>query len=254
MKQLYSIETADQLLKLQSAGNRLFQKLMTYKETIHSEYGLTETPKAVMWTTGELAMETFSKIPIPAFTSRNMIMMSPDIEEWKQLFLKQLEDKQLPDIRSFYQGLSEEHILVILAHELTHHIDLFPVEFEEYGESIWFEEGMCFYLPRKLLLNQEEFDEITQTEEVLVEIFKEKYGQHDLEEFGSGSYEGSLTSIMYDYWRSYLRVKHLVETVAGGDIHQVFRWYNEWHSSKQEVSFSRYLNRIVNVDISKVHD
>lgn len=28
-------------------------------------------------------------------------------------------------------------------------------------DGIWFEEGMCFYLPRKLLLNDKVFDQIT---------------------------------------------------------------------------------------------
>jgi len=43
-----------------------------------------------------------------------------------------------------------------------------------------------------------------------VEMFKEDYGEHSLDEFGSHSYQGSLTSIMFDYWRSYLSVKYLI--------------------------------------------
>lgn len=245
MKQLFAIETAEQLPSLIATGERLFNKLMTYKETLQNEYKLTETPEAVMWTTAEIATGTLSKIPIPAFTSRNMIVMSPDVEEWKQLFKRQLEDRDLSEIECFYKNLSENHILVILAHELTHHIDLFPDDFEEYGDSIWFEEGMCFYLPRKLLLNETEFNQITEVEEHLVQEFEENYGQHPVEDFGSASYEGSLTSILYDYWRSYLRVKHLVEVNANGDIHQVFTWYNEWHELTKEQPFMEYVERRV---------
>lgn len=253
MKQIFAIETNEQLPDLETTGNRLFLKLKAYKDKLHNEYGLTETPAAVLWTTAELATDTFSKIPIPAFTSRNIIIMSPDMEEWKRLFQIQLEDKNLPDVQSFYESLSENHILVIVAHELTHHIDLFPDEFEDYGDSIWFEEGMCFYLPRKLLLTETECTKITEVEERLVHEFEHKYGQHDLEEFGSGSYEDSLTSIMYDYWRSYLRVKHLVEVSAKGDVHTVFRWYNEWHQTERALSFTKYLERFEDSDVPGQH-
>ncbi|WP_342526782.1 hypothetical protein MKY84_13730 [Chryseomicrobium sp. FSL W7-1435] len=241
MKQLFAIETNEQLPSLQSTGDRLFQQLITYKDKLHKEFELNEVPSAVLWTTADLATSTFSEIPIPAFTSRNMIIMSPDMEEWKRLFKMQLEEKNLPEVQSFYENLSENHILVILAHELTHHINLFPDEFEEYGDSIWFEEGMCFYLPPKLLLTETEFTTITEVEERLVQEFESKHGKHDLEEFGSGAYEGSLTSIMYDYWRSYLRVNQLVEGPAKGDVHTVFKWYNEWHQTGKALSFTKYL-------------
>lgn len=248
MKQLIAIETEEQLPRLKEAGNRLFQQLMEYKEKLQDEFELNEMPEAVLWTTTELVTTTFSKIPIPALTSRNMVVMSPDIQEWKTLFLEQLEDRVMPDVVSFYENLSEVHLLVILAHELTHHIDLFPDEFEEYEDAIWFEEGMCFYLPRKLLLTDKEFNEITLIEEKLVDEFSNKYGKHDLNKFGSTSYEGSLTSIMYDYWRSYLKVKDLVENCANGDVHRVLGWYNEWYQAKREVAFSQYITEEKNTE------
>lgn len=80
--------------------------------------------------------------------------MSPDLNKWRKLFLGQLEKRDLPTVHHFYENFSENHLLIIMAHELTHHIDLFPDEFDEREDSIWFEEGMCFYLPRKTLLSE----------------------------------------------------------------------------------------------------
>lgn len=110
-----------------------------------------------------------------------------------------------------------------MGHELTHHLDLFPDEFdEERTDSIWFEEGMCEYLPRKYILSEAEMKEFTHIETELVQRFQDKYGENTLDDFGQGSYAGSLTSIMYDYWRSFLAVKYIVEEQFNHDIHEVF--------------------------------
>ena len=92
---------------------------------------------------------------------------------------------------------------------------------------------MCFYLPRKLLLSEQEFNEITNAEFQLFEAFKDKYGKHSLEAFGSSSYQGSLSSIMFDYWRSYLSVKYLVEVRANNNVKQVFDTYHKWDSEEK---------------------
>lgn len=129
----------------------------------------------------------------------------------------------MPHIRRFYENYSENQLFTIAAHELTHHSDLFVDEFEgERDDSIWFEEGMCEYLPRKLLLSSEEFNEIAAIESRLLGVFKKEYGHRSINDFGSSSYLDSLSSIMFDYWRSFLAVKFLVENRFGNDIHSVF--------------------------------
>lgn len=71
-------------------------------------------------------------------------------------------------MQKFYESYSENQVFIILAHELTHHSDLFLDEFDDEREdSIWFEEGMCFYLPRKILLSEKEFNEITNAERAI---------------------------------------------------------------------------------------
>lgn len=91
--------------------------------------------------------------------------MSPDIETWRKLLVKQLDEKDLPNIQRLYEQYSENQVFFILAHELTPHSNLFVDEFDDEREDdIWFEEGMCFYLPRKILLNEMEFNKITNAE------------------------------------------------------------------------------------------
>lgn len=241
MRQIFAFETKEEFEQHETLVNRLTEKLKDYQQLLENDYALKDSPKGIIWTSEELATSVFSTIPIPAYTNENFIYMTPDLDSWKRIFMMQLDGKDLPDIQEFYETNLESELLVILAHELTHHSDLFIDEFEdERNDSIWFEEGMCFYLPRKLLLSKEEFREITQVEETLVEVFNSQYGSHSLDEFGSGSYIGNLSSIMFDYWRSYLTVKELVERWANHDVKKVFDEYHKWIKAGRKVPLTEH--------------
>lgn len=249
MKQIYAFEKKEEYEKYQDIIQRFAKKLNEYQKTLENQYGLTELPKGILWTTEELATKVFSDIPIPAYTNKDLIYMSPDIETWRKILVRQLDGKPLPNVQKFYESYSENQVFIILAHELTHHSDLFLDGFDDEREdSIWFEEGMCFYLPRKILLSEKEFNEITNTETELFEAFKDKYGNHSLEDFGNSSYQGSLSSIMFDYWRSYLSVKYLVEVRANNDVKMVFDIYHRWHNEGRRVPLAEYfkLNSLFN--------
>lgn len=213
------------------------KKLNEYQLILEKHFELKDKPKGIVWTSEELATNVFSDVPIPAFTNKDIIYFSPDLSNWKNLFIKQLEGKEQPEIKSFYENMSEKQLFTIVGHELTHHSDLFVDEFDDDREDgIWFEEGMCDYISRKYILNQEEFNNITNIELQLVALFKDKYGNHSLDEFGSASYEGSLTSIMFDYWRSFLAIKYLVEEKANNDIKLIFNEYHNWHNEGRKKS------------------
>ena len=241
MRDIYAFEGKKDYIKYQGIIERFSAKLEKYQKVMVEDFELIEPPKGIVWTTGELATTVFSDIPIPAYTNKDLIYMSPDLETWRKLLVKQLDGKEIPNVQKFYESYSENHLFIILAHELTHHSDLFLDEFEDEREdSIWFEEGMCFYLPRKILLSEKDFNEVTDVETELVEVFKDEYGNHSLEDFGSSSYQGSLSSIMFDYWRSYLAVKYLVEVRANNDIKQVFNEYHRWDKEGRKVPLTEY--------------
>jgi len=236
MKQIYAFETKEDYEKYEGMIGRFNKKIKAYQNELEKNYALKDIPKAIVWTSRELATTVFSNVPIPAFTNKDVIYLSPDLSSWKKLFIEQLEGKQNTYIEIYYENLSENHVLTILGHELTHHSDLFADDFDdERAEGIWFEEGMCDYLSRKFLLNETEFKAISNVESALVELFKRKYGNHSLETFGAASYEGTLTSIMYDYWRSFLAIKYLVEEKANNDIMRTFSEYHRWHNEGRKV-------------------
>jgi hypothetical protein len=90
--------------------------------------------------------------------------MTPDLSAWKSLFMEQLEERDYPEIKAFYETISNNQVLAIAGYEMTHYSDLFLDEFDDdRNDGIWFEEGMCDYLSRKHLLGKQEFEEIADT-------------------------------------------------------------------------------------------
>ncbi|WP_102335237.1 hypothetical protein [Salimicrobium jeotgali] len=169
MKQVVAFESRKEFEEHQSMITDFNEKLLEYQRMLEEDFALKELPKAIIWTSEELATNVFSQNPIPAFTNKDNIYISPELQNWRRLFLAQLEDKTNPKIEKFYDNMSPKQILTIAGHELTHHSDLFFDEFDDEREdSIWFEEGMCDYLSRKFLLNEEEFKEITNVEAEIV--------------------------------------------------------------------------------------
>ena len=78
------------------------------------------------------------------------------------------------------------------------------------------------------LITEEEFEAETRINRQLVELLKNSYGNHSLEQFGKSTYEGDYASIFFEYWRSFLAVKQIVEDYKG-DIKAVFASYHKWN-------------------------
>lgn len=75
-----------------------------------------------------------------------------------------------------------------------------------------------------------------------MELFKKDVGVHSLGRFGSGSYKGKLSHIMFDYYRSFLTVEYLVEIVAKGDVFAVFEEYHQWDREGRKVPLTEFFN------------
>jgi len=241
MKHIYAFEDIGEYEKHQDIIQHFSERLNEYQLLLEEVYALVDKPKGVVWTSAEAATSIFSDLPIPAFTNKDTIYMTPDVKAWRKLFIQQLDGKYLPHIQRFYEQLSENHILTIVGHELTHHSDLFLDEFgDEREDGIWFEEGMCEYLPRKHLLTEGEFETISAIEKELVNVFTEAYGDRPLDVFGSNSYTASLSSIMFDYWRSFRSIKYLVEERYENNIKAVFEEYHKWDREGRMVSLTEH--------------
>jgi len=54
-----------------------------YKEYLINQFELKILPKSIVWTSSENATTVFSQVPVPAYTNREIIFMSPSVREWK---------------------------------------------------------------------------------------------------------------------------------------------------------------------------
>ncbi|MEC1177816.1 hypothetical protein P9B03_04915 [Metasolibacillus meyeri] len=242
MKNIFAFESIEEIQAYSADIEQLNKKLNAYQAILEEEFGLDDLPKAIVWTSKENATTIFSNLPVPAFTNEVRICMSPSVQDWRAFHLTQLEGQRNERIEKYYNEITLDHVFCVLAHELTHHIQLFLDDFDDGREnSIWFEEGMCEYLSQKLTLSAAQYEELVAIEGELLELFTEKYGQHSLDEFGKGSYEAeSLTAVMIYYWRSSKAIKHIVEDCHGGDIHKVFALYHEWDKAGRKVPLTEY--------------
>lgn len=248
MKQIYAFESISDYENYKDEIHLLNKKLNTYKELLINQFELKEMPKSIVWTSSENATTVFSQVPVPAYTNRKTIYMSPRVSEWKAFYLSQLDNEELENsdeiqyIKNYFHSLTIDDVFCILAHELTHHIELFPDEFEEErNNSIWFEEGMCEYLSQRMTLPEHRYKELRKNENLLIKLFKPKYGGFSLDDFGADSYnQTSLASIMLNYWRSAAAVHYLVEYRYEGDIMKVFSRYIEWHENGRQQPLTEY--------------
>lgn len=248
IKQIFAFESREELENNEEHIKILTTKLTNYTERLVNEFELKELPKTIVWTNSENAMTVFSKKPVPAYTNKDTIFMTPSVSDWQAFYLSLLENEQLPasdvtaTIKRYFQSITIDDVFCILAHEFTHHIELFPDEFDdERIDSIWFEEGMCEYLSQKLTLTEQQYNELRQVEQLMIELFKPKYGNFSLDAFGTGSYnESSVASVMLNYWRSSATIHYLVEQCHGGDVMKVFKLYHDWHEKGRKTSLTEF--------------
>lgn len=230
MKHLYAVETKEELQKYQEFVHEIEPRLREYIDFLKKEYEVIELPRAIVWASEEIATKIISDIPVPAYTNEFRVVMAPELETWSAIYLKQLDGlEEKKEIQDYYtNSLSQNHVMQILGHELAHHSELFLEDFESYfSDGIWFEEGMVEYISRRYFLSEEEFHAEAKVNQQLVDLLKERYGKHSLEQFGEATYEGDYASIFFEYWRSFLAVKQIVEDY-NGDVRAVFESYHKW--------------------------
>ncbi len=191
----------------------------------------------------ESATKLYSTIPLPAYTSRDLIHITPLIETWKDIFLSTTKGLDAAD--TYYNELDIEDVAVIAAHELTHHSDFFHSEFDNYEEeNMWFEEGMCFYIPRKLILSENKFNKIMDVERILIQAYKDEYGEYSLDQFGQSGCRDensfNYSAAFYDYWRSTITINQLIEEYCNGDLQTLIDHYREWVDNNQTDSLQAF--------------
>ncbi|MGH4123821.1 MAG: hypothetical protein ACREV6_12920 [Clostridium sp.] len=241
IKQVLAFESTKEAEKYKIMIDNLLIKLEDYIKILEQDYKLINYPKAIVWTTSQLATTVFSNVPIPAYTNDRFICITPDINTWKKIYGDINKDVPNKGNSNYYQNISTNFLLTMIGHEFTHHSDLFLDDFDNNRYSgIWFEEGMCDYLSRKYLLNNEEFECISQVEWDYIMYYKNIFKISSIEEFGVESYSNSMERIMYEYHRSFHTVKKLVEVLGKGDPKKIFALYQIWDSEGRKTPLSKY--------------
>lgn len=229
--------------KIERNGLILLEKLNEFSRSLEA-ITTFESPRGIIFHDLKSATELYSTIPLPAYTSRDLIHINPLIDTWKDIFLS--TTRGLRKAEKYYNELSIDDIAVIAAHELTHHANFFHSEFDDWDEeeNMWFEEGMCFYIPRKIILSTDKFNEIMEVERGLIELHKADYGEYTIDLFGESGYQGGndlgYSSAFYDYWRSTHIVHFLIEKYCNGDMYKLIDSYKEWVNNSSEINLQKF--------------
>ena len=243
MENLYLVQSTEELSRYQAFTARAQKKIEAYIAYLRAHCAVRELPRCVVWTSGETASERISDIPVPAYTNAYRVVLTPEVDVWRRLYLAQLEGQSWREeelvyvhaVRAYYQSaLTEDNVLQLLGHELAHHSAYFEEEFDDDDGrecGIWFEEGMAEYISRRWFLTDEAFEAQAEANRTLVELFRPRFGARPLEAFGQDTYTGNYTEIFFEYWRSFLAVQTLVERL--GSVEAVFASYARWTKARR---------------------
>lgn len=233
MRNLFLVSDEQQLTDYKDFLESNWPLLQDYLEYLQLYFQVEELPQAIIWADEEAATCYIRECPIPAYTNDVRMVMTPDLQVWKNIYLKQVESYSIEDsqeIVEHYHSLSTNSLLQIIGHELTHQSECF-LDYDV--ETMWFEEGMVEYISRRYFLTDEEYIREKQINQQLVQLFQSKNGYHRLPQFGQATYERDYASIFYEYWRSFLAIDLLVERF--GTVEDVFTSYHDWNDQGRPV-------------------
>jgi hypothetical protein len=236
-----SVTNTSEVQEIEKSGLLLLEKLVQFSKSL-KQIASFQSPRGIIFHDITSATQLYSTIPLPAYTSRDLIHITPLVETWKGIYISTTSGVEVA--KKYYYELDIDDVAVIAAHELTHHLDFFHTDFEELDEvNMWFEEGLCFYIPRKLILSEEKFNSTMYVESCLINKYKEKYGEYTLNMFGesaSHSEELEYSAAFYDYWRSTYVVDLLIKNYCNNSVQELIDYYKEWANSSKVNNLQAY--------------
>ena len=246
MEHVFAVKNPEELARYQAFLQDVRPRLEDYIRFLRSEYQVKELPRCIVWSNPDIAVRLVSGIPVPAYTNEFRVMFTPDLDVWRDIYLRQLdglpESYAVKELREYYDTrLSQNSVLQILGHELAHYSELFLDDFDTYpSPSTWFEEGMVEYISRKWFLTPEEFAAEEDVNRQLTALLADRYGGHPLEDFGSHLRDGDHAGLFFDYWRAYLAVSRVIERLGG--VLEAFDACRRWRDSDSGMSLARWLD------------
>lgn len=236
MRYAYSVTQAETFSAVVRDAQPLIASLTSYARWLET-LGTIKEPRGIVFHDLASATTVFSEYVLPAWTNLSLIHLDPVIDDWKHIYLSTLSPDMSGStqalVAEYYQSLDALDIATIAAHELTHHLHRFSDTPEQ---AAWFEEGFCFYAPRKHLLPTARWSQLQRVERVLIETHEARLGGHPVWQFGFGNTEGKWTDALFDYWRAIHTVSHLGETYAHGDLKYLLTLFDQWKSQHEQTS------------------
>lgn len=243
MEYVYAVTSAQEFSLYQSYARSIDAQLCDYLHFLECTYRVTDLPNCIVFASAETATRRISDIPLPGYTNEYRTVFCPELSVWKDIYLRQLEDGDIPEVRSYYESkLTDNHVLQILGHEFVHHSDLFLDE--AYEKARWFEEGMCEYISRLYFLSEAQFREDARINQLLTDHYETLRGVQPLASFCADTYTGSYCDIFYFYWKSFLKTAEIVG-YFNGDTLAVFREYRRWYDTGASCSLSEWFQKIL---------
>jgi hypothetical protein len=178
------------------------------------------------------ATKVHSHYPVPAWTApeRGVINFCPEEKRWQNLMKTSVKILNLPeevekDLLKHYDRWNLDLVLNdVVGHEICHLLEFF----ENLPDGLeWFEEGLCFYLPRRILsaTQKELVQGIYQQEMKLVSYSQRWVKGHLLKDFSAyrTSLRNNLVVFLNDYHLAASAIRELVDETAAGDVTWVMR-------------------------------
>ncbi len=232
MKVAYSVTDPANLDNVVLHGNQLSEFMEKFKAKI-SEVGKVKEPKGIIYHDFKSASSVYSDTPLPAYTSRELIHICPELGVWKRIYLDAILNSNCKGAQRYFKELNLTDIASIIAHEWTHHLEMF-INFEDHNDSnMWFEEGTCFYLPRKLLMDKDQFANIHTVEKNLIDEYSHAFGEYSLKQFGESD-KGGFSGALFDYWRASFAITFITEHYLSGEPMELLKLYEEWKKSSND--------------------
>ncbi len=234
MRYAYAVTQAETLSTVVRDAQPLITSLTSYGRWLET-LGTVEEPRGIVFHDLASATTVFSEFVLPAWTNQALIHLDPVIDDWKQIYLSALSPG-MPGptqtlVADYYQSLDALDIATIGAHELTHHLRRFSDTPEQ---AAWFEEGFCFYAPRKRLLPPARLSQLQHVENALIQAHEARLGGRPVWQFGFGNTEGAFADALFDYWRAIHAVSYLGEIYAHGDLQRLLTLFDQWKSQPEQ--------------------
>ncbi len=91
MKFVYSVESDIEYKEYTTFYNHNIEKINNYIDFIVDVYNVESLPEYIVLSNFEMASKVHSNITIPAYTNDLRMVITPEVETWRRIYLKQLD-------------------------------------------------------------------------------------------------------------------------------------------------------------------